>query len=76
MSTTIQTLHDRVAAALRDRPNVMTLQLARDLGVPESEVIRALPNGRAVELDIGRWEELIRGFEARGPSTSSSRTGR
>jgi putative heme iron utilization protein len=44
----------------------MTLQLARDLGVPEAEVIRALPDGRAVELDIGRWEDLIRGLEALG----------
>jgi putative heme iron utilization protein len=59
-------LRDRVAAALHSNPNAMTLQLARDLGVPEAEVIRALPGGRAVELDIDRWEELIRGFEALG----------
>ena len=35
----------------------MTLQLARDLGVPEVEVIRALPDDRAVELDATRWED-------------------
>jgi putative hemin transport protein len=44
----------------------MTLQLARQLGVPEVEVIRVLPDGRAVELDAGRWEELIRALEGLG----------
>jgi putative hemin transport protein len=42
----------------------MTLQLARDLGVPEVEVIRAFPPDRVTELDIARWEELLRGLEA------------
>jgi hypothetical protein len=44
----------------------MTLQLAREFGLPEVEVIRALPAGRTVELDVGRWEELLRGLEALG----------
>src|SRR5262245_53231748 len=44
----------------------MTLQLARDLGVPEAEVIRAFPADRVTELDIGRWEELFRGLEPLG----------
>jgi putative hemin transport protein len=44
----------------------MTLQLARDLGVPEVEVIRAFPTDRVVELDIARWEELLRSFVAFG----------
>jgi putative hemin transport protein len=44
----------------------MTLQLARELGVPEVEVIRALPDNRSVELDAGRWEELLRAFEGLG----------
>jgi putative hemin transport protein len=44
----------------------MMLQLARDLGVPEVEVIRAFPMDRVVELDIARWEELLRRFEALG----------
>src|SRR5262249_36026661 len=51
---------DRIRAALRDSPNQMTLQLARDLGVPEAEVIRCFPDGRAVELDVSRWEEILR----------------
>jgi putative hemin transport protein len=57
---------ERLRAALEKSPSKMTLQLSRDLGVPEVEVIRALPDGRAAELDIGRWEELIRGLEALG----------
>src|SRR5262245_41029148 len=58
---------ERVREAVRRHPRKMTLQLARDLGVPEVEVIRAFPDGRAVELDITRWEDLIRTFEAVGP---------
>jgi putative hemin transport protein len=58
---------ERIRAAVRCSPRKMTLQLARELDVPEVEVIRALPDGRGVELDAGRWEELIRGFEALGP---------
>jgi putative hemin transport protein len=57
---------EQIREAVRANPNQMTLQLARDLGVPEVEVIRALPDGRAVELDVTRWEELIRGFEELG----------
>jgi putative hemin transport protein len=56
----------RVREALERDPGAMTMQLARDLGVPEAEVVRALPDGRAVELDAGRWEEIIRAFEALG----------
>jgi putative hemin transport protein len=44
----------------------MTSQMARELGVPEVDVIRALPEGRSVELDISRWEELIRSLETLG----------
>ncbi len=58
---------ERIRAAVAKNPRQMTLQLARDLGVPEVEVIRAFPAGRAVELDISRWEELLRGLEALGP---------
>jgi putative hemin transport protein len=56
----------RIEGALRASPSQMTLQLARQLRVPEVEVIRALPDGRAVELDAGRCEELIRAFEGLG----------
>jgi putative heme iron utilization protein len=56
----------QVSEALERNPGAMTMQLARDLGMPEVEVVRALPEGRAVELDIGRWEEIIRSFETLG----------
>jgi putative hemin transport protein len=53
---------ERIAAAVRRAPAKMTLQMAQELGVPECEIIRALPDGRAMELDIGRWEEIFQGF--------------
>jgi putative hemin transport protein len=58
---------DRIRAAVEKNPRKMTLQLARDLGVPEVEVIRAFPTDRVMELDIARWEELVQSFEAFGP---------
>jgi len=57
---------ERIRAAVAANPRKMTLQLARDLGVPEVEVIRAFPPHRAVELDVARWEELIHSFEELG----------
>src|SRR5882724_11961722 len=62
-----QTEPDRIRAAVQRNPRKMTLQLARDLGVPEVEVIRAFPPDRVVELDIARWEELLRSLDALGP---------
>ena len=57
---------ERIQAAIRENPNQMTMLLARQLGVPEVEIVRAFPDGRAVELDPERWEELIRNLEAFG----------
>src|SRR5258708_4565782 len=57
---------ERIRAAIEKNPRKMTLQLARDLGVPEVEVIRAFPIDRVMELDIVRWEELLQSFEAFG----------
>jgi putative heme iron utilization protein len=50
---------ERIRAAVAAEPGEMTLRLASRLGVPEVEVIRALPDGRAVELDLARWRELF-----------------
>src|SRR5215813_8148076 len=55
---------DRIRAAVEKNPRKMTLQLARDLGVPEAEVIRAMPH--TLELDASRWEELLRSLESLG----------
>lgn len=46
----------------RDRKQ-MVLLLARQLGVAELEVVRAMPTELVVELDFGQWEEIIRSFE-------------
>lgn len=57
---------ERIRAELEANPGRMTMQLARDLGVPEAEVVRAMPEGRSVELDAARWEEVLRAFETLG----------
>jgi putative hemin transport protein len=65
MSTTVS-LAQRVQDALAHNPGAMTVQLARDFGVPEMEILRALPPGRAVELDLSRWEALMGYLETIG----------
>ena len=62
----INEIADRIRTAVEKNPRKMTLQLARDLGVPEVEVIRAFPADRVAELDISRWEELFQSLEALG----------
>ena len=46
----------------RDRKQ-MVLLLALELGVPEEEVVRAMPGELVEKLDLDRWEEMIRQFE-------------
>ena len=41
---------ERIRSAVEKNPRKMTLQLARDLGVPEVEVIRAFPSDRVIRL--------------------------
>jgi putative hemin transport protein len=67
MKPSQQAESDRIRVAVEKNPRKMTLQLARDLGVPEVEIIRAFPPQRVIELDIGRWEELLRSLEGFGP---------
>ena len=57
---------ERIRTAVEKNPRKMTLHLARDLGVPEVEVIRAFPADRVTELDAARWEELLCSLEALG----------
>lgn len=57
---------ERLRAVVESNPRKMTLQLARDLGVPEVEILRAFPPERVLELDVARWEELLRSLEALG----------
>ena len=58
----------RIREAFNLNRSKMTMILARELGVNELEVIRALPDGLSVELDVTKWEELIRSFESLGNS--------
>lgn len=57
---------DCIRSAVEKNPRKMTLQLARDLGVPEVDIIRAFPPDRVMELDISGWKELFQSFEAFG----------
>jgi putative hemin transport protein len=57
---------ERIWAVIRENPSQLAMLLARQLRVPEVEVVRAFPDDRAVELDAQRWEELIRRLEAFG----------
>lgn len=58
--------NERIREVVQANPRKMTMQLARELGVPEADIIRAFPPQRAVELDMDRWEELIHCFEDLG----------
>jgi putative heme iron utilization protein len=57
--TAIASTGQRVADYLAERPNAMTAQAARDLGLPEADVIRHLPGDNTVELDVARFEEIL-----------------
>ena len=59
-------LNHRVRAAFDASPRAMTVQLARELGLPEAEVLRALSPDVAIELDAAQWEAVIRSFEHLG----------
>lgn len=61
-----QTEFERVQAAYAQNPRAMTMLLARELGVPEALVVRAMPDGRSLELDASRWEAMLRAFEELG----------
>lgn len=76
-ATDLQTadLAARVHEVFAENPREMTSKVARDLGLPEAEVIRHLPNGASVELDITRWEPLIRRFEELGKVHVITNTG-
>ena len=67
MTTDVTPSAAEIRAAFEKSRRKMTVQLARELGVPEVEVIRALPPEMVRELDASRWEELIRSFESLGP---------
>ncbi len=53
---------ERVTEYFLKRPSAMTLMAARDLGLPEAEVIRALP--AAVELKASALEDILQALAA------------
>lgn len=57
----------QVREVVRTSPDRMTLQIAREFGVPEREVIRCLPPERVRELDAANWEQIVRSLEGVGP---------
>ena len=65
-ATEVSALTQRIRDAFNINRSKMTMVLARELGVPEAEVIRALPDGLSKELDVARWEELLRSLESAG----------
>jgi hypothetical protein len=65
-STESLSLHDRVQAAVARQPRLMTSQLARELQVPEAEILRALPKEQVIELRADAWEDIIRALEPVG----------
>lgn len=58
----------RIREAFNINRSKMTMVLARELGVTELEVIRALPDGLSIEMDIKQWEAILRSFETLGNS--------
>lgn len=56
----------RIEAELSRNPGKMTLQIARDLNVPEAEVIRAFPPQRVQEMEAAQWEEILRALAGFG----------
>ncbi len=67
MSTTANPdLRERVRAAVEKNPRAMTPMIAQQLGVSECDVIRNLPDNRAVELDRPRFQQLIESFATLG----------
>ncbi len=52
-------LAKRIDEHLAKNPRAMTLELARSLEVPESEIVRRLPEGRSTTLDVARFQDIM-----------------
>jgi len=65
-TATTDDLKQRIAEVLERSPRRMTSQIARDLGAPEADVIRAMSRDKSTELDPTKWEQIIRDFEPLG----------
>ncbi len=63
---TAEEMKQRIQDALGKDSRAMTSMIAKQLGVPEAEVIRYLPDNRSTELDPKRAKELIEKFGTLG----------
>ena len=66
-SVELETKRAAIRQAFEQSGRHMAVVLARKYGVPEIEVVRAMPEGMALELDATRWEEIIHALQPLGP---------
>ncbi len=66
MSISTEELREKIARKLEANPGLKTGMLADTLGVPEAEVLRAMPGGYANELKVKDIEAFITGLEKLG----------
>jgi putative heme utilization carrier protein HutX len=59
ISADVPALARRVTECLKSNPRAMTLALARELQVPEADVVRHLPAERVTELASDRFREMM-----------------
>ncbi|MEQ8821842.1 MAG: hemin-degrading factor [Sumerlaeia bacterium] len=59
-------LREKVARKLEANPSIKTAMLADALGVREDDVLRAMPDGYATELDPAQAEAIVREIELLG----------
>ena len=67
-STTDEALRSKIEARLREEPRLMTPLLARELGLPEAQLFRLLPESMCTELHIaeGNHIRLLKALERLG----------
>jgi putative heme utilization carrier protein HutX len=66
MTTQAAPTADHIRDYCAKHPGKLTLHVARELGVAEAEVVRHLPDDRSIELDTGRFTEIVEQFEPVG----------
>lgn len=59
-------IRTKVQSIFTTNKQAMTSMVAQQLGVPEIEIVRHLPDARSTQLDPARIQDLIRDFEAIG----------
>jgi putative heme utilization carrier protein HutX len=63
----LETKRRAIRQTLEQNGRQMAVVLARKHGVAEIEVVRAMPEGMALELDATRWQDIIRALTPLGP---------